>query len=178
MQIEAIWGRLAAMLCGLAGAMALVLGMGGPATAAEFLEPEQAFKLSVEAADEKVLRVHVSIAPGYYLYRESVQFSAADAELGAFELPKGKVKFDATFQKDVETYRNSLQVDVPVSRSAAQLTLLTSIQGCADAGLCYPPLPATWKVSLRGYGGDGSAQSMEPSGNDAASATPTGQSGR
>ena len=73
-------------------------------------------------------------------------------------MPQGKVKFDETFQKDVETYRNELRVRVPVEKAPARFALHVVSQGCADAGLCYPPMTSAAQISLTAFGGDGSAR--------------------
>src|SRR4029434_10876725 len=89
------------------------------AAADDFLDPEMAFRFGVSALDASSLEVRFDIAPGYYMHRERLQFSAEGATLGAPELPQGKVKFDATFQKDVETYRDVLRIRVPVTQAGA-----------------------------------------------------------
>jgi thioredoxin:protein disulfide reductase len=118
----------------------------------EFLEPDQAFKLSARSPDGASIELRYEIAPGYYLYRErfAIQVAPADVKLGNAVYPPGKVKFDETFQKDVETYRGTLRVVVPVAAAPAQFKLAVTSQGCADAGLCYPPRQQTLKVQVDG----------------------------
>ena len=119
----------------------LAFGTAGRSVAAdEFLEPDQAFKVTARALDERTIEVSFKVAPGYYLYREQLKFEASGATLGAPVLPPGKLKFDETFRKSVETYRDLLRVAVPVERAEAAFRLIVSSQGCADAGLCYPPI--------------------------------------
>ncbi|MDO8653216.1 MAG: protein-disulfide reductase DsbD [Undibacterium sp.] len=115
--------------------------------AEDFLDPEAAFKVSAKMLAPDMAEVTFSIADGYYLYRERLKFTSDDAKLGIPELPKGKVKFDETFQKDVETYRSSLVVRIPV-QAAAAFTLKVARQGCADQGLCYPPMESSIKLSI------------------------------
>lgn len=105
----------------------------------DFLPPEQAFKVSAQMVAVDRIEVLVRIAPGYYAYREPLRFTAQGAELGTPEVPQGKVKFDENFQKNVETYRNDLRIPMPV-RATVPFKLTVVAQGCADAGLCYPPL--------------------------------------
>ena len=124
----------------------------------DFLEPEKAFAFSVKALDAKSVEVMFAIAPGYYLYREQFKFAADSAVLGAAVLPPGKTKFDETFQKNVETYRESIRIVVPVAQAGAEFRLVVTSQGCADAGLCYPPMQSNASVSLAGFGGSGVAQ--------------------
>ena len=84
----------------------------------QFLEPEKAFRLSVRAADERHVEVLFQITPNYYMYRERFELKSPDATLGPVVMPQGKVKFDETFQKDVETYRDELRVRDPGGKSA------------------------------------------------------------
>ncbi len=153
------WSRWWAVLS-LFGALLLWSGL---ARADEFLEPGQAFKLSAQAQDERTLALRFEIAPGYYLYRERLQFKAAQgATLGEPLLPPGKVKFDENFQKNVETYHGQLSVTLPVTQASGAFTLSVGYQGCAEAGLCYPPQTAEIKVSLRAFAGDGTAVLLGP----------------
>ncbi|MCH8617662.1 protein-disulfide reductase DsbD [Undibacterium sp. TS12] len=117
------------------------------AMADDFLDPEEAFKVSAKMAEPGVAEVTFTIAEGYYLYRERLKFSSDDAKLGTIDMPKGKVKFDETFQKEVETYRHTLVVRIPV-QAAGDFTLKIGRQGCADQGLCYPPMETPVKLQV------------------------------
>ncbi|MCA1247398.1 protein-disulfide reductase DsbD [Massilia sp. MS-15] len=112
----------------------------GPLRAAEqdFLDPAIAFRFSARMADPRTVELRYQIADGYYMYRERFAFRAQGAKLGAAEIPTGKVKFDETFGKEVETHKGELLIRIPVE-GAGPFTLSASSQGCADAGLCYPP---------------------------------------
>jgi len=104
----------------------------------EFLEPELAFKFSARMVDAKTAEVTYAIADGYYMYREHFKFRVEGAKLGAPVYPKGTVKFDETFQKNVETYHHAVSVRLPVDAKGT-FTLISTGQGCAEKGLCYPP---------------------------------------
>ncbi len=117
----------------------------------DFLEPDQAFKFSARMLDPNTIAVSYEIADGYYMYRERFKFAATGATLGVPQYPPGKVKFDNTFQKNVETYRQTVTVTIPVSANG-MFTLTATSQGCADKGLCYAPQEAT--VRLVGAAGN------------------------
>jgi len=137
----------------------LALGMAQAAHADDFLDPEQAFKLSVELVGDRQFRLRFDIAPGYYMYRDQFKLEAQGATLGPIQWPAPKRKFDETFNKEVETYRERLTLDVPVQAlGAAPLHLVLTGQGCADKGLCYPPLTSDVELGLRGFGGDGAVK--------------------
>jgi thioredoxin:protein disulfide reductase len=117
----------------------------------DFLPPEQAFALQARVLDPHTAELRFDVAPGYYLYRERFAFEARPAagELKA-ELPPGKVKFDENFQKDVETYRDGLVLRLALPEATRPFTLSVTSQGCADRGLCYPPLTRDWHVEVDG----------------------------
>ncbi len=105
----------------------------------DFLPPEQAFAFSARMADTATIEVRYRVADGYYLYRDKFAFAADGATLGDADLPRGKVKFDPNFEKDVETMRGELLIRIPVQFGDAFMLKVTS-QGCSDKGLCYPPM--------------------------------------
>lgn len=115
--------------------------------AEDFLAPELAFKVKAQMVSANQMAVRFEIADGYYLYRDQFKFEVRGAEMGAFEIPPGKVKFDETFQKDVESYYRELTVLIPVN-AQSDFQALIRLQGCADAGLCYPPMDLVLPVSL------------------------------
>lgn len=131
------------------------------ARAQEFLDPEQAFKLTVVASDGQTLQARFEIAPGYYMYREQFKISADGAVLSEVVLPQGKTKFDETFQKEVEVYRDSVVAVIPVRQPNGSFTLSVVGQGCADKGLCYPPMTANFAVRLGANAAEASIKRVE-----------------
>jgi len=129
-----------------------VLGLGRARTSGdEFLPPDEAFRLSASADGPDRVRLTWQIAPGYYLYRSKLKAntSGADAQTGRLNLPAGKSKMDEYFGRQ-EVYYDELVATLPVARAAASATALplaVTYQGCADAGLCYPP--ETKHISVR-----------------------------
>ena len=135
----------------------------------DFLDPAAAFRFEARMADRQTAEVSYTIADGYYMYRERFAFTAngAGVKLGEPQIPPGKVKYDQTFEKDVETYKGRLTIRIPVEGSGP-FTLTATSQGCADAGLCYPPQEHS--VSL-GAGGANAAPAL-PIGQGAAQSSP------
>ncbi|MGL4575909.1 MAG: protein-disulfide reductase DsbD [Burkholderiaceae bacterium] len=127
----------------------LFLGVASASPAADdFLEPEQAFKFSAKKLDDKTLEVAFDVAPGYYMYREKFAFKAEGVKLGDAQIPPGKIKFDETFQKDVESHRGLVQIKLPAA-AAGPFNLEVTSQGCADKGLCYPPMTSVAKIGAQ-----------------------------
>ena len=134
----------------LAICAALVSGMAAAdglwprkdAAAGDVLKVDDAFRLIGAEREGQALHISWDIAPGYYLYRKriSVQVLApAGARLDAPELPKGELVHDE-YQGSAEIYHGSLQAVLHwPGASAAPQRLRVSYQGCAEAGVCYPP---------------------------------------
>jgi thiol:disulfide interchange protein DsbD len=132
-------------------ALASLASIVAPARADDFLAPEQAFKLSAAVVDAGKVRLVWVIAPGYHLYRERLGFEAQPpaAPLVAPALPAGVRRFDENFNKEMETYQDTLTVDLPLdaaAKGAQPFVLKVGYQGCADAGLCYPPATVAYRV--------------------------------
>ena len=113
--------------------------------APDFLPPEKAFR--VEATwleNSNQLEIEFIPAKGYYIYRESLQF-AIGTEPGKLinirpTLPTGIEKFDETFQKKLQVYKQPLMVLLDIKPvSGKPIHAQVSLQGCAEAGICYPP---------------------------------------
>lgn len=113
----------------------------------EFLDPEDAFRFSAAMSAPDSLDVHFAVAPAYYVYRERFEIEAPPGVVAAVEYPPGLVKYDPTFEKDMEVYYREVTLRItlgrpgpePVAPDAGPVALAIVSQGCADAGLCYPP---------------------------------------
>ena len=125
----------------LGAGLSVALTAGAFATDPELLPPEQAFRFSARALNDRTLEARFAVADGYYLYREKLKFAVEPemAGLAAAQLPPGKVKEDQFFGK-VETYRGDLVVKLPLPKPASgqSVVLIADSQGCADLGVCYP----------------------------------------
>lgn len=121
-----------------------------------FLPPEKAFKVEANWL-EKSNQIEVEFLPskGYYIYQESLKFDAG-SQLGKLAnikptLPMGIEKFDETFQKKMQIYKQPFMVLVEVKPEPSKpIHLELTLQGCAEAGICYPPM--TLKFLLTGPG--------------------------
>ena len=93
------------------------------------------------------------------MYRERFAFATRNgtATIGEPQLPAGHVHFDQTFNKNVETYRNELTIRIPVKQASGPFDLAVTSQGCADAGICYPPMERVYHVSGEALQAAGSA---------------------
>ncbi|WLI89432.1 protein-disulfide reductase DsbD [Massilia sp. R2A-15] len=128
-----------------AALMLVWMGLAPALAADDYLEPDAAFKFSAQMQDPHTVAITYAIADGYYMYRERFKFTADGATLGTPAFPAGKVKFDDTFQKNVETYRHTVTITIPV-QAPGLFTIHAQSQGCADAGLCYAPQDASARL--------------------------------
>ncbi|MGH8482374.1 MAG: protein-disulfide reductase DsbD domain-containing protein [Nevskiaceae bacterium] len=113
----------------------------------EFLPVDQAFELQpLVWKEDGTLEVSWRIAKEYYLYRDRLKFTAAtpaSLKLGKPELPPSLPYEDEHFGT-TQIYRDKLVVRLPFTKDAkGGVSLKVVYQGCADAGLCYPPQTRT-----------------------------------
>ena len=149
--------------------VAALLLTAGAGAASDFLPPEQAFKVYVQATAPDRIEIAYAVTDGYYLYRDKLKFAlAAEVQgvaLGQPQMPPGETKHDDYFGTQ-EVWHHDFTVQLPVSRAggpALPLTLKLTWQGCADAGLCYPPQRGTFEVTLPAADGSSSvATAAEP----------------
>ena len=142
-----------------------MLVFAGTARAADdYLEPEQAFKFTATLTTPQMITVRYAIADGYYMYRERFHFKAEGGVLGTPAFPPGKVKFDDTFKKELETYRHVVEIQIPVQAKQG-FTLTSTGQGCADAGLCYAPMDSEIRLGT-GSGVLGAARAVMAQSSD------------
>ena len=136
----------------IAWALTLLVALPAARAADEFLLPDQAFVISAQSSDGKSVRFNWDIADGYYLYQSKFRFlsDTPDVEFGNVVLPDGVTKDDPIFG-EVQIYRDQVTIEVPLTATppgAEILTLKARSQGCADAGICYPPHTQTVLVAL------------------------------
>ena len=112
----------------------------------EFLPPDEAFQLSVKMVSDNKVAVSLMIAEGYYLYREKFAFESVTEGISIlpYELPAGDIKEDE-FLGRTEVYHSSFAIDLVLSGQSAdgKFQLVAKYQGCAEKGICYPPISKT-----------------------------------
>src|SRR5690606_13655506 len=155
----------------LPGLLLMLLAWLAPALAAhaavsedELLPVDQAFVLSASAPEPGRIEVQWKIAEGYYLYRHRTSVTASgDFVGGNLRLPAGERHVDEFFGP-VETYRGQLlaTLDGQPTGAGAIAELEVRYQGCADAGICYPPQTRQVQVRLPAAGQAGTRQSGSP----------------
>jgi thioredoxin:protein disulfide reductase len=147
----------------------------------DFLPPEKAFRLTATAVGKDRVQLDWVIAPGYYLYRDRIKIADDSNRIGAPVFPEGQVKQDEYFGKQV-VYHQELIASVPLAKpadGASPLALRVTYQGCAEAGLCYPPVTQALTIAFLatpgepGGPGQGSAAGGA-AGADAAAGAPQG----
>jgi thiol:disulfide interchange protein DsbD len=114
----------------------------------KYLPPDKAFQLSASPRAHAVV-LDWDIHDGYYLYRDKFEVKAKQGKLGQVQFPPGEMKNDPNFGR-VEVYRRAVRAEVPVKKmpSSGQVALRVTYQGCAEGGICYPPITKHLTVQL------------------------------
>lgn len=148
-----------------AGLFCIVLNVSVWAVASngesEVLDAEKAFSVTARLVGAKTLELRYAIADGYYMYRDRFHFTIDGQPIRVAQKnwPTGRWKHDANFGR-VVTYRNSVRLLLPVSltkleadpNGRATLTMTAVSQGCADVGICYPPMRQTLRLVPGSFG--------------------------
>jgi thiol:disulfide interchange protein DsbD len=111
---------------------------GGSSGPREFLPADEAFVLAARRVGPDRVALGWVIAPGYYLYRDQVRV-VADGRPLELDLPPGETKYDEFFG-DVQVYYQQLDIEFPAPAAGS---LEVGYQGCAEDGICYPPVRRT-----------------------------------
>ncbi|MGQ7241978.1 protein-disulfide reductase DsbD domain-containing protein [Salinicola sp. V024] len=136
------------MMLALLGVATLSMAQDPFGQQSDFLPPDQAFEPTlIQDGDE--VEIDWQIEPGYYLYRHSFSAQADEREL-SLDIPEGETIEDEYFGRS-EIYRHALHMTTHPGEAD---TLTLHWQGCADAGLCYPPQQRTFDLeSVAGASG-------------------------
>ncbi|MBU3576697.1 protein-disulfide reductase DsbD [Polynucleobacter sp. UK-Kesae-W10] len=124
--------------------------------APDFLPPEKAFRVEatwLESSNQ--VELEFLPAKGYYIYQESLKFDAGSQSGKLYNirpsLPLGIEKFDETFQKKLQIYKQPFLVLLDIKSSSHQpVHLEATLQGCAEAGICYPPMTLKFLLTAPG----------------------------
>jgi thiol:disulfide interchange protein DsbD len=139
----AIWGGIVLSLVAVAAAAKPWWLRGVESNEADFLPPDVAFRVGARL-DGPVLHVRWVIADGYYLYRQRMQVKAESPDLVVAEptFPHGTMKTDS-YLGTQEIFQQQVEATAAFSRTdfgAHPVQIKVTYQGCAEAGLCYPPI--------------------------------------
>ena len=128
-------------------------GLLGDTASPQFLPVEQAYQLEVAVEDERNVRLYWQIADSYYLYQHAFKFKLEIDGSPANASPDFPPALDRTdeYFGDVSVYYNNADVQLvseqPLDKPAK---LAVTFQGCADAGLCYPPRTLHYELTPGG----------------------------
>lgn len=135
----------------------ILLLISSPVFAAQdFLPPERAFRVEATWLDNSnQVELEFLPAKGYYIYQESLKFQAGNqaGRLGNIRpsLPIGFEKFDETFQKKLQVYKEPFLVFLDIKPILGQPVYLeATLQGCAEASICYPPMTLKFLLAAPG----------------------------
>ena len=132
------------------------VALSGFVSAKEFLPPEKAF--IVEATwlpNTNQVAIEYRPVAGYYIYQESLQYRLIinDKPTAAkiIQIPRGVEKFDETFGKKMEIFPKPFEVVLGFTQTPQSgIRLEIDLQGCADGGICYPPMTYQYFIAAPG----------------------------
>lgn len=120
----------------------------------QFLSVDQAFDFDSEVNGNKVT-VSWVVAPEYYLYQHRFKVIPENALAADPQLPQGESHSDEFFGESI-VYRDYVEWSFTLNPEFSGNTITVQYQGCADAGLCYPPTEKQLKLSSTSETGSGS----------------------
>ena len=104
--------------------------------------PDQVFQLRVAAGAAGELVLNWTIAPGNYLYRDKIAATTPGGSAIEVRTESGEIKDDPSFGR-TEIYRNYAQAVVAANLLPQDGNVIVTFQGCAERGICYPPVKKT-----------------------------------
>jgi thiol:disulfide interchange protein DsbD len=120
----------------------LLVGAGASSQAQVLLSADKVFQLEAARGAAGDLILDWKIEPGTYLYRDKIRVAGPQGEPVEVETPAGDMKDDPSFGK-TEIYHRRAQAIVPEKSLADLHNVVVSFQGCAEQGICYPPVTKT-----------------------------------
>ncbi len=126
-------------LAALASLALCLMAMAGVASAATPRPADEVFRLGVDRAADRSLILTWTALPGHYLYRESLKAQRQDGTPLTLSTEAGEQKDDPNFGL-TEIYHGQTQARIAASDAPATGTLVVTYQGCAEQGVCYPPI--------------------------------------
>lgn len=150
----------------------------------DFLDPEEAFVFSAAMATPSRLDIHFQVAPQYYMYKDRLDFEiklnqaegSNDEFIEKVVLPDGLVKYDVTFEQDLEVYYGNYTLQLHLKPDAADnFDVVVTSQGCAEIGLCYSPSQHLINIKNTESGYVASGNGVESSVPDISQSTPASQ---
>lgn len=115
---------------------------GSSASQGEFLPVDQALPFNYRT-DGDALILEWDIAPEHYLYKSRISVTpvSADIRLGELTFERPGVITNDEFFGEMAVFYDPIQARQPIQLppGVTEAQLQVSYQGCASAGLCYPP---------------------------------------
>jgi thiol:disulfide interchange protein DsbD len=117
---------------------------------------DQVFQLRVTAGAAGALVLDWTIAPGNYLYRDKIAATTPGGSALEVSTESGEIKDDPSFGR-TEIYRDHAQAVVAAKLLPQDGNIIVTFQGCAERGICYPPVKKTVDPRTMSVVGGGSS---------------------
>ncbi len=141
LSLRLIWPLLLGLLISLSAQASLTELLGSDSSESPaFLPVEEAFRFTGRIEENKAI-IDVQVTPEHYLYKHRFTFTPVTdiSKLETAAYPDGEQIFDPYYNKELEIFSENFIVELPVNYSGNLPELEIGFQGCAKAGLCYPP---------------------------------------
>ena len=116
----------------------------------EFLSPDVAFRLDLNALNSDTLKAEFKVVQGYYLYKDRIKFTIAPgskASIDRTELPTGDIKDDPNFGRQ-EVYHHDFAAIIALKNATETVKISARYQGCSEKGLCYAPQTKDFTINI------------------------------
>jgi thiol:disulfide interchange protein DsbD len=124
------------------------IGFFNVCKAADFLDPDAAFRHQAKVTAGQMVQLDWVIAPGYSLYKDKLHIVFGKTDLlPKLSLPTALKKFDTNFNKQVEVYHDRLTINIPKELIQGDAPFKLQYQGCSDEGLCYSPIDKNFQLT-------------------------------
>ena len=122
----------------------------------QFLSPDDAFRINLNYIDDRNIQIIWDIEKDYYLYVGMFDFKldGNTNKIREISLPVGQKKVDEFFG-EVDIYKTKVVVDLSFEKPLNLTKLIVRYQGCAEAGLCYPPIKKIFELKSHNSRVDG-----------------------
>ena len=104
----------------------------------QFLKVDDAFVMDFSQQNGQ-LKVNWTIADGYYLYKKQFKTVTKNATISEPNYSPAPTQIEDEFFGISDVFFDTVDVTYPIIESITDGVVKIRFQGCAEAGLCYPP---------------------------------------
>ncbi|MGI5309041.1 protein-disulfide reductase DsbD [Rheinheimera sp. WS51] len=115
-------------------------------TQPDFLPVEQAFEFDFSQQGDQLV-ISWTIADEYYLYKDKIKLGGVAVSFSHPTYP-ASMQIEDEFFGITDVYFHQLILRIPLTDISEDAVFKVQYQGCAEAGLCYPPVTKEVPISV------------------------------